>query len=243
MGTVGEVVVEERQCTKCSRSKPLCEFDRINRRGREEHRADCKVCRAARAKDRRVRVGETKHPQGTPSEVLSGRQPGGLTVMSLVPGKRHRQQFVWLCQCVCGGTLELSTEKAKVIQSCGCLLHKKGLHAPTWRGVGDISGTRWSVIRACAKARGHKVDVTKEYCWALFLAQGGQCVYTGIPLTFGEARFGGTASLDRIDSSQDYVPGNVQWVHKTINRMKLAMTHTEFVQWCSRVAAHAGPRA
>jgi hypothetical protein len=162
----------------------------------------------------------------------------------LVEGKRCKGQFVWLCRCVCGGTLELSTNKARQIQSCGCIRHKKRQEASAWKGVGEISGTRWLAIRACAKTRGHKVDVTKEYCWALFLAQGGLCVYSGVPLTFGESqRDHGNASLDRIDSSQDYIPGNVQWVHKTINRMKLAMTHTEFVQWCSKVAAHGGSRA
>jgi hypothetical protein len=43
---------------------------------------------------------------------------------------------------------------------------------------------------------------------------------------------GGTASLDRIDSKLGYIPGNIQWVHKTINRMKVNLPEEDFVYFC-----------
>lgn len=46
----------------------------------------------------------------------------------------------------------------------------------------------------------------------------------------------GTASLDRIDSSGDYAEGNVQFVHKTINKMKWDLTDMEFRNFCVLVA-------
>ena len=60
------------------------------------------------------------------------------------------------------------------------------------------------------------------------------CALSGRPITYKtKARERGpTASLDRIDSSKGYVKGNVQWIHKDINRMKLNMCEETFVEWC-----------
>ena len=47
-----------------------------------------------------------------------------------------------------------------------------------------------------------------------------------------------TASLDRIDSSEGYVPGNVQWVHLVVNDLKSNMPQEEFLNWCRDIAAY-----
>jgi hypothetical protein len=44
------------------------------------------------------------------------------------------------------------------------------------------------------------------------------------------------ASLDRIDSSKGYIDGNVQWVHKEVNEMKMQATQNEFIEYCNLVA-------
>jgi hypothetical protein len=44
-----------------------------------------------------------------------------------------------------------------------------------------------------------------------------------------------TASLDRIDSSFGYIEGNVQWVHKDINIIKLDYDQDYFIKICSAV--------
>ena len=44
-----------------------------------------------------------------------------------------------------------------------------------------------------------------------------------------------TASLDRIDSSKGYIKGNVQWVHKEFNKMKLDLLDKEFIDICKLV--------
>jgi hypothetical protein len=48
-----------------------------------------------------------------------------------------------------------------------------------------------------------------------------------------------TASLDRIDNSQGYINGNIQWVHKIINRIKMDLNTSYFVELCKKVAQHA----
>jgi hypothetical protein len=72
-----------------------------------------------------------------------------------------------------------------------------------------------------------------EYAWDLFIAQNRTCVLSGVRLTFGKR--GNTASLDRIDSSEGYVEGNVQWVHSEINRMKGRLSDKNFVEMCRKV--------
>ena len=44
-----------------------------------------------------------------------------------------------------------------------------------------------------------------------------------------------TASLDRIDSKKGYIEGNIQWVHKDINRMKWAFNEDYFIKLCNNI--------
>jgi len=49
----------------------------------------------------------------------------------------------------------------------------------------------------------------------------------------------GTASLDRINSVRGYEPDNVQWVHKTVNFMKQALSDKELLEWCQKIVDHS----
>lgn len=115
--------------------------------------------------------------------------------------------------------------------NCGC----KPL--PTYKGVECLSGVFFYKLKRNASARGLPVEVTKEFLWKLFVSQQRKCALTGIPLTL-RARGEVDASVDRIDSARGYVPGNVQWVHKDINRMKLDFTEERFLTLCRRVVEH-----
>jgi hypothetical protein len=95
-------------------------------------------------------------------------------------------------------------------------------------------------IRRGAAARGVFVspEITPDYLESLFVSQEGRCALTGVQISLPESWNGAkTASLDRIDSSKGYLPGNVQWVHKVVNRMKVDLPESEFYEWCARVAA------
>lgn len=56
-----------------------------------------------------------------------------------------------------------------------------------------------------------------------------------MPLVFGKDT---TASIDRINSNKGYSLSNVQWVHKTINKMKCKLSDDEFIAFCKAVAKH-----
>lgn len=66
----------------------------------------------------------------------------------------------------------------------------------------------------------------------------GRCRYSGLDITQGAGPH--AASLDRIDSSLGYIPSNVAWVHKDINRMKLAYSLEYYLEMCKKVSEYNG---
>ena len=62
-------------------------------------------------------------------------------------------------------------------------------------------------------------DLTWEYLHDLLMKQKGICALTGLQMTLETGR-GNVISLDRIDSTKGYIPGNVQWVCDWANTMK-----------------------
>jgi hypothetical protein len=121
---------------------------------------------------------------------------------------------------------------------------KAGNASRFWSGCGGLSGAKWAVIRNRYKYRKsrsfHDFDITVEYAWALYEKQGGKCALTGLPIELGHKQTDpSTASLDRINSKIGYVEGNVQWIHKDINKMKNIFDQDYFIEMCKRVADHS----
>lgn len=106
-----------------------------------------------------------------------------------------------------------------------------------WSGCGEISGRYWGQLKRGAAARGVPFELSIEFAWQKFLDQARRCYLSGASISMND-----TASLDRIDSSKSYAPGNVQWVHKSNNLMKNALPEDDFVSWCARVADHSTGR-
>lgn len=100
-----------------------------------------------------------------------------------------------------------------------------------WRGHEGISGVFLGYYQADAKRKGRVWDVTPEYLWSVWQAQEARCALTAIELTHGK-----DASIDRIDSSLGYTPGNVQWVHRDVNRMKSDFDQDYFIEMCKKIA-------
>lgn len=175
---------------------------------------------------------------------LTGQKFGKLTAVKDV--ERSRNGHVrWLCWCECGGTKSvLSTHLVQGnIKHCGCVKRPTGPKHKQWTGCGDISGGFWHQIKRGAngeKGR-RKIDfkITIEYAWDLFKKQEAKCAISGVGINLNRSstsKYTGTASLDRIDSSIGYIEGNVQWVHKDINRMKNNYDQNYFIGMCKKIA-------
>jgi len=180
---------------------------------------------------------------------LLNTEHGRLVVEALAYRKKVGKQTrrFYLCRCKCGGTkiVQACILQSKKCHSCGCLRKRRGKDNPKWTGVGEISGSYWDSVVAKAKKRGRggrlswPVEIDAEYAWLVYQRQGGVCALSGTPIGFGKER---TASLDRIDSGQGYLPGNVQWVHKTVNLMKQNLPESLFIEFCLAIAAHQGAK-
>lgn len=107
-------------------------------------------------------------------------------------------------------------------------------------GIGNLSGTYIGIMKKGANERKLEYNVTKEFLWNLFLIQNHKCALSGVDIILRRLRKDSvqTASLDRIDSSKGYVEGNVQWVHKDINKIKMEFEQKEFIKLCQLVANH-----
>lgn len=168
----------------------------------------------------------------------------GLRVKKLVAlyptGSSSIGQVIWKFKCDCGSELDLigAKVKARGVTSCGC--GRYGSNAAHWTGYEEMPGKFWNIVVRSAEKRGHSFNITKEYMWNMFIAQDRKCALSGIPIQFMDKAniIEQTASIDRIDSTVGYEVGNVQWVHKDINKMKNTLDEEYFIYLCSKVQAN-----
>jgi hypothetical protein len=181
------------------------------------------------------------------SSDLTGLKVNDLTVLSLGrPGTKTTPKL-WRCQCRCGRIILLRRSRLvgrKPHKSCGCSRSVSGAAHHRYRGGKYVSGSVLSTIKMSAEQRQLQMEVDIPYLDSLWESQRGRCALTGIPLVLSnrwakDFDVGDpSASLDRINSNIGYVPGNVQWVHKTVNRMKFDLPAEVFLHFCRLIATH-----
>lgn len=168
---------------------------------------------------------------------IIGKKYHKLLVVSSVGINPKTHRFEYECLCDCGGIYRNSGYKIRTgaVKSCGCSNFETTFISKY------ITLMYWSNIIHGAKIRELLVDILPNYLDDLWEKQNGKCYYSGYNLTLPKtakesARYNFSASLDRIDSSLGYVKGNLAWVDKRINRMKLNMPHEDFLEFCGLVA-------
>lgn len=183
---------------------------------------------------------------------LTNQQFGKL-IANRPDGKNKNGQYFWISKCECGlehrclGTSLLKGYTTK----CSKCTKQRWLEQNYARSlaVGRITSAWWGT-HIVKRARGHnnsgylkgtkktyELNITMDYAWNLFVEQKGLCALSGLSLDFPQGRkvHGGTASLDRIDSSRGYVENNVQWLHKDINMLKGSRTDEKLISLCNLV--------
>ena len=144
--------------------------------------------------------------------------------------KYRNTNSYWLCQCTkCGFKKDILYEslygKRKSCSNC------------RYKGYNELTGTYFSNIKRRAKSRNMNFNINIKYIYNLYISQKKRCALSGVPIIIvkknGRNENYTTASLDRIDSKKGYIKGNVQWVHKDVNKMKFNLDQNKFVQWCN----------
>lgn len=146
---------------------------------------------------------------------------------------------IWKCKCHACGRIynRIVSSLKKNIKSCGCQYIRQNHYSPNWKGVGEISSVFITHYKTNAKRRKITFNITPEYMWELFIKQERKCILSGMSITFGRiGRDECSASLDRKDSKIGYEVGNVQWVHKHVNMMKLNHDQEYFINLCSKIS-------
>jgi hypothetical protein len=175
---------------------------------------------------------------------LSGKRFGKLTVLeleSIRPSGPGRNRTYWLCKCDCG--VEKSILGQNLINgstsSCGCgrLDYIERCH------IERLGDAYFNSLKKNAERRQIEFKISKEYLFSLFLRQERKCALSGIELFMPMLKMNREkhiASVDRIDSFKGYIEGNVQWVHKDINRMKMDLPEEYFLSLCNQISKYKG---
>ena len=176
---------------------------------------------------------------------LEGKQFGRLTAIK-DSGKRNYGTIIWICNCSCGRQCSVTSSNLHygTTNSCGCLKgeigKRSGQKSKGWRGYEGISLSFFNSIKHNAKKREIEFNITIQYIWNLYLIQHKKCSISGVEIKFksNHRTSDGTISLDRIDSSKGYVEGNVQWVHKDLQKMKWEFDEKKFYEWIKIIYCH-----
>lgn len=172
---------------------------------------------------------------------LSGERIGKIQVISHSHSKGSRHY--WNCRCDCGRDFVTTFQIKDKIQSCRHCHKGVGKNHYAWKGCGDLPRDIYNTYRHGAEDRDLCFEVSIEHLWDLFEKQEGKCAMTGWPIAFNKEyrkKNSRTASLDRIDSTQGYIEGNLQWVHRDINKLKKNMDNDRFIELCIAVSKQLG---
>lgn len=137
------------------------------------------------------------------------------------------------CRCDCGTEKYIRTSHITRGLSKQC--DECRLQSYTVNKVGCIPMSDIHRYKVGAAKRRKEWSVNPQYLYELYEQQNRLCAISGLHIEFSDKGVGtvgasnvSTASLDRIDSSKGYVVGNVQWVHKDVNRIKMDLQEEDF---------------
>jgi len=171
---------------------------------------------------------------------LCGKKINKWTVIRKIGSNSYSRDILWECQCECGTVSLVRASCLNKGHTKQCVECGRKTRAYTE----DFSDATWERITRRAKNKKIPLSVSKKEAYALFLKQGKKCALSNKIISFpktGKAYLekDWTASLDRIDSKKGYIRGNIQWVHKHINRMKNIFSQDYFVETCKLISKNA----
>lgn len=153
--------------------------------------------------------------------------------------KRGSKKGKWVARCKCGYEHDVYAHAIRRQRSCVKCKQTRGSEHHSWKGCGEISHDLFTNYKHSAAAKNLPFEVSIEYLWDLFLKQNRKCALTGEELYFNPTfkdKTNKTASPDRIDSTKGYIEGNIQWVHRDVNKIKKNIPNDRFIEICLAIA-------
>lgn len=145
---------------------------------------------------------------------MTGQRYGRLIVLGRSPEVRRDKHIQWLCRCDCGQdtTVIGHLMRRGHTRSCGCLMVEAAAAINRSHGKSKTRTYRiWKGMhRRCSKPGSSRY----EYYGGRGIAVCERwCSFENFFADMGEA---GDMSLDRLDNSKGYEPGNCVWANKTV---------------------------
>ncbi len=183
------------------------------------------------------------------SEITIGDRFNQFVVIGYInTGQRNRLKV----RCNCGRIVirrldHLISGRTKSCKNCASKRTAQEYGMPSRAEyIGDLGKTYFSSIRYGALRRSLPFTITQQYLWDLLVDQQFKCALTGLPIKLSTTikKFNAnysqfTASPDRIDSTKGYIEGNVQWVHRDVNRMKNKFSQEYFISICKLIGGYS----
>jgi hypothetical protein len=172
-------------------------------------------------------------------EIPPGTKFGKWVVMELSARKISRG-LSYLCACECGTQLEIAGGSLRYghTTQCRSCANVQMQHHPT---VDVIHGSYFNRLLRGANNRGIKVEIGPDDLLEQWNLQSGFCALSGKTLHLQSktlAWSNSNASVDRINSSIGYLKDNIQWVDKSVNRLKNNLSEEELFELCGRIYRH-----
>ncbi len=157
------------------------------------------------------------------------------TVQTFIGSDLNSYKFTIACSCGASKEVNASAIRLKRIGKCN-KCEELSERNPAKRNL-------WHKITWAASVRNIPIEISWEEAFNLLEKQKYRCALSGIEIYIAKStkeRLANatTASLDRIDSSKSYSLENVQWLHKTINKMKWELSQNEFINLCKVIWEH-----
>lgn len=137
-------------------------------------------------------------------------------------------QTTFFCSLSCSGKFNGFKEEYRF---------KETKHLEQYKKTKDSLSPFREVLRRCKK-RKHDCTIDLDYLKELWEDQEGKCVYTGVNLVLPSTNtepisYNYYASLDRIDSKNGYIEGNVQYVSASVNWLKNQFSNDHILEFFS----------
>lgn len=166
---------------------------------------------------------------------MTGLKYGRWTVLERLERRSKIAGNVYLsCQCECGRIARIARahlihDKSKACRKC-CLKKDNGVSA---------YNTILASYKCNAKSRGFEWSLTDAQFRLLITSD---CYYTGLPPSTIRKKETGSVvfnGIDRLDCKRGYTIDNCVPCNPKVNRMKMALGYSEFIETCRLISDHS----